>query len=140
MFWRWSFTELCGLAEAVSITGGQTGLAGSADHFTGRITVTDGPVKGAQVWVDVDGNGEIDPEVDVLLGETNAAGQWISRPVSRPGVIVQLQDADGVPATDTATGEALSGEWKSLPSDQDGSVVVTADRSAGAPDGDARQC
>ncbi|MGC6484304.1 MAG: hypothetical protein ACON4P_01420, partial [Candidatus Puniceispirillales bacterium] len=89
------------------IPGGQTGLGPALpDHFANRITVTDGPVKGAQVWVDVDGNGEIDPDVDVLLGETNAAGQ-VDFPSEHHGraIIVQLQDADGVPATDTATGE-----------------------------------
>ena len=94
--------------------------------YDNKVTVKDGPIVGALVYVDVNGNGEIDDD-DILLGETDQNGQ-VDFPAEHHGkaIIVKLEDEDGNPAIDTDNPNTpLTGEWMSLPSDKDGAVLVS---------------
>ena len=83
--------------------------------YTNKVTVKDGPIAGALVYVDMNGNGEIDKD-DFLLGKTDQNGQ-VDFPAQYYGkaIIVRLEDEDGNPAIDTDNPNTpLSGEWMSL--------------------------
>ena len=99
------------------------GNSEDAFSFLSKITVRDGPVVGAEVWVDVDGDGGIDSDAgDVFLGITDENGQ-VDFPQEYHGmaILVDVSEAVDLDHPD----ETLSGTWRSLPSDTDSFVLVT---------------
>ena len=102
--------------------GGGDGSDGVSAAGPGRITATDGPVRGARVFIDVDGNGIYTEGVDRDLGLTNAVG-YVDLPADlRNRLVVIHVDVNG--AVDAATDRTLSGVWRSLP--QSGEFLIVS--------------
>ena len=101
-------------------------------------TFQDGPVRGARFFIDENNSGEYDGG-DIFLGETNAVGNVDFGEYSIDVNDVVFVDATG--AIDIATGETLSGVFRSLPYDGSGEVFVSplTDLLADADAGLARQ-
>ena len=113
--------------DGSDVGGGGSGIGGGAAtprqlSHDNKVTVKDGPIVGAQVWVDVDNNGEIDPAIDIFIGVTDENGQ-VDFPDEFHGqpIVVDVTHAYDSDHPD----EALSGTWRSLPSDDDGTVLVS---------------
>ena len=102
--------------------GGGDGGDGVSAAGPGRITATDGPVRGARVFIDVDGDGIYTEGVDRDLGLTNAVG-YVDLPADlRNRLVVIHVDVNG--AVDAATDRTLSGVWRSLP--QSGEFLIVS--------------
>ena len=102
--------------------GGGSSASASASGPSGNIArVVDGPVEGAAVYFDIDGDGEVsdseraaqkqngDPNGDPMY-ITDANG-YVNAPIEYEGHFF-IANVDN--ATDTATGDTLSGEYQSL--------------------------
>ncbi len=98
--------------------GGGGGSSASASGPSGNIArVVDGPVEGAAVYFDIDGDGEVsdsEREAQKQNGDpmyiTDANG-YVNAPIAFEGHFF-IANVDN--ATDTATGDTLSGEYQSL--------------------------
>ena len=108
-----------GLSVSGSGSNGDGGGGGSsASGPSGNIArVVDGPVKGAAVYFDIDGDGEVsdsEREAQKQNGDpmyiTDANG-YVNAPIAFEGHFF-IANVDN--ATDTATGDTLSGEYQSL--------------------------
>jgi|GEM_PF-2054597 len=108
------------------------GVGGGASAVPVTRGVFDGAVSGARIYVDVNGNGEID-EGDAGPYVTDGSG-FADIPWAYRGYSI-IADVSG--ATDVETGEVLSGQFRSLvPSDPGGVLIATplTDLLAGAED------
>ena len=98
--------------------GGGGGSSASASGPSGNIArVVDGPVKGAAVYFDIDGDGEVSDSERAAQKQngdpmyiTDANG-YVNAPIKYEGHFF-IANVDN--ATDTATGDTLSGEYQSL--------------------------
>ena len=93
------------------------GERNSGSTANGPTRVVDGPVEGAAVYFDMDGDGEVSDSERVAQRQddrpmyvTDANGE-VNTPIEFRGRFF-IADVDG--AIDTATGDTLSGEYKSL--------------------------
>ena len=107
--------------EGTELTGGGGG-DGVSSSGPQRIIMTDGRVRGADVYID-DGDGIYEPATDddSFDNATNDAG-YVNFDSLREGAVV-FADANG--AVDTATGKTLSGIWRSLPYSGSGDLIVS---------------
>jgi len=108
------------------------GVGGGASAVPVKRGVFDGAVSGARIYVDVNGDGEID-EGDAGPYVTDGSG-FADIPWAYRGYSII---ADVSRATDVETGEVLSGEFRSLvPSDPGGVLIATplTDLLSGAED------
>ena len=108
-----------GLSVSGSGSNGDGGGGGSsASGPSGNIArVVDGPVKGAAVYFDIDGDGEVSDSERAAQKQngdpmyiTDANG-YVNAPIKYEGHFF-IANVDN--ATDTATGDTLSGEYQSL--------------------------
>ena len=108
-----------GLSVAGGGSNGDGGGGGSsASGPSGNIArVVDGPVKGAAVYFDIDGDGEVSDSERAAQKQngdpmyiTDANG-YVNAPIAFEGHFF-IANVDN--ATDTATGDTLSGEYQSL--------------------------
>ena len=127
-------TDLAGGGGGSSTPAGGNSQGGPAN--TG--TLQDGPVRGGRFFIDQNENGEYDGG-DIFLGETNAVGDVDFGEYSIN--IGDVVSADATGAIDLATGETLSGVFRSLPYDGSGEVFISplTDLLADADAGLARQ-
>ena len=94
-------------------------LPDSARGGTLDTTVIDGPVRGARVYADINNDGT--PQTDEFIGITNAQGQL--KVPARYANTRLIADVTG--AIDITTGEALVGQYYSLPNSEteDGIII-----------------
>ena len=109
-----------GLSVSGSGSNGNGGGSGSnASGPSGNIArVVDGPVKDAAVYFDMDGDGQVSARERVAQTQSNGdpmymtdANGYVSAPIAFEGHFF-IANVHG--ATDTATGDTLSGEYQSL--------------------------
>ena len=149
MVWSIAGTVLAACSGNSPIFSGGTDLAGGGGSNTpvpgntqggpaDNGTFQDGPVRGARFFIDENNSGEYDGG-DIFLGETNAVGNVDFGEYSIN--IGDVVSADATGAIDIATGETLSGVFRSLPYDGSGEVFVSplTDLLADADAGLARQ-
>ncbi len=105
-----------------SCGGGGGGGSGSGLSVTGQgyvIQVVDGPVMGAPVYFDTDGDEDIDDDDIAALTDDNGDPQYITDENGEVRVPDRFANqpflAVVTGATDTFTGETLAGEFRSLP-------------------------
>ena len=98
--------------------GGGGGDGPTSSGPTGRIArVVDGPVKDAAVYFDIDGDGEVSDSERAEQTQNNRpmyitdANGYVNAPIAFEGHFF-IANVDN--ATDTATGDTLSGEYQSL--------------------------
>ena len=108
-----------GLSVSGSGSNGDGGGGGSsASGPSGNIArVVDGPVKGAAVYFDIDGDGEVSDSERAAQKQNGGpmymtdANGYVNAPIAFEGHFF-IANVDN--ATDTATGDTLSGEYQSL--------------------------
>ncbi len=106
-------------SDVADLTGGG-GSSGDTQGGPDRVIATDGRARGADVYID-NGDGQFDSNADTSLGTTNDAG-YVDLDFLSEGAVVFV-DVNG--AVDTATGEPLSGIWRSLPYSGSGDLIVS---------------
>ena len=111
-------------SDVADLAGGG-GSSGDTQGGPEKVIATDGRARGADVYIDENNNGQFDSSTDTPLGTTNDAGyvDLDSLPDSLPEDAVVFVDVNG--AVDTATGETLSGIWRSLPYSGSGDLIVS---------------
>ena len=107
--------------SGLSVAGGGSNGGGggpTSSGPTGRIArVVDGPVKDAAVYFDIDGDGEVSDSERAEQTQNNRpmyitdANGYVNAPIKYEGHFF-IANVDN--ATDTATGDTLSGEYQSL--------------------------
>ena len=110
-------------SDVADLTGGG-GSSGDTQGGPEKVIATDGRARGADVYID-NGDGQFNSNADMSLGTTNDAGyvDLDSLPDSLQEGDVVFVDVNG--AVDTATGETLSGIWRSLPYSGSGDLIVS---------------
>ena len=124
-FMLWSIAGTVIAACSEPIFGEGTELAGGGGSSGARssgpqVIATDGRARGADVYIDNNGDGQLD-NTDMSLGTTNDAG-YVNFDSLQEGAVVFV-DVNG--AVDTATGKTLSGIWRSLPYSGSGDLIVS---------------
>ena len=121
MLWSMAGTVIASCSSPIfSDVADLAGGGGGGDVQRGsQVIATDGRVRGADVYID-DGDGQFN-STDTSLGTTNDAG-YVDLGSLQEGAVAFV-DVNG--AVDTATGETLSGIWRSLPYSGSGDLIVS---------------